>query len=224
LQAGGLLLAIVLISPSATGLGFLLLVIALGSYLAFCRPPKRPMFIAMLLGITFFLPYFLLIPWITSTPEGGWYERAAVPWTILCRGQGGMLTCIATMTALSICDLQEGLAWFPLPRMVSQILLQIVHQTSVLMNETGRIANAMVVRGVPRRGFAAWRMLTHFPRVWLPRVMDRANRVSLVMELRGYCDLDRKVIQHPPQGALDFAVLLPAILLFFVAIWLRVEA
>ncbi len=123
-----------------------------------------------------------------ASAAAGWEHGFAVSANLLVRGVSGVLISMATVASVSVSDLREGLTRLPLPGIVSAIVVQIVHQTASLFYETKRVASAMAVRGASGGGKAAWQVLWSLPRVWLPRIVDRADRVADAMELRGYCD------------------------------------
>jgi energy-coupling factor transporter transmembrane protein EcfT len=102
------------------------------------------------------------------------------------RGLSGMLVTLGTVTSLSASDLREGLARLSIPRHVSAILLQIIHQAGTLVDETRQVASAMAIRGASGAGRTAWRVLASLPQVWIPRVVIRAEEVAAAMEVRGY--------------------------------------
>jgi len=118
-----------------------------------------------------------------------------------------MLVSVAAATCLSPAELREALVRLPVPSLVSRILVQIVHQTGTLLYETQRVAAAMGVRGAASGGRVVWRVLFSLPQVWLPRVIDRAERVSAAMELRGYCDGPVAAEQRQRLGIAEFATL-----------------
>ena len=182
-----------LIAPAATKSGVMVIFAALLSWLLACRPPKKTVGAFLLLGLLLFLPYLLVTPLIEAPPSSragaGGYGLSVV-WSLLAHGLSAMLVSMATVTCLSASDLREGLGRLPIPRVVSSILLQIVHQTGTLIYETRRIASAMAVRGASGGGLTAWRILWSLPRVWLPKVILRAERVAQAMELRGYSGVD----------------------------------
>ncbi|MBN1610934.1 MAG: hypothetical protein JW940_30160 [Polyangiaceae bacterium] len=160
------------------------------AWMGACRPPGRLVRAALLFALVLFLPYFLLpcLPaWLTDSPDGG-TTSFVVPLTILLRGTGGILISAAAVSSLSMGDLREGLLGLPLPNLLRTVLVQIVHQTATLFYETRRVAAAMAVRGASGGGVAAWRVVASLPRVWLPRVAARAERVANAMEVRGYCE------------------------------------
>ena len=101
----------------------------------------------------------------------------------------GAATTLVAVTSLGMMGypaLHDAVAQFPIPGVVKLLLLQILHQSSVLFRETARIREAMLVRGAIPRGGAGWQLLHALPRVWIPRVIFKANRVAHAMELRGY--------------------------------------
>jgi energy-coupling factor transporter transmembrane protein EcfT len=190
-----------------------------------CRPPWRVLRACIGLGLGLFLPYFLLLPLLPDAPSTAaesWRHALVVPWTILLRGSCGMLVCAATVTALSATDLREALLRLPVPGIVSAILLQIVHQTATLFYETRRVAAAMAVRGASSGVVSAWRVVFSLPRVWLPRVIARAERAGAAMELRGYCDGHLQTLQATSFGLADLGIGAVAAALLGAAITLRV--
>jgi energy-coupling factor transporter transmembrane protein EcfT len=155
------------------------------------RPPVRIIGSTLLLGLILFLPYFFLVPLIhTESAGGGWLGAFGAPWTVFLRGMTAMQASVLTATALSASALRQGLNRLPVPRVISAVLIQIVHQATSLLYETQRVASAIAVRGGTTGYRTGLRLLTSLPRVWLPRVVDRAERVGAAMELRGYCERD----------------------------------
>jgi hypothetical protein len=155
------------------------------------RPPASVVRSTLLLGLALFLPYFLLIPLIHDPPSGrGWEMAAGVSWTVFFRGIAAMHAAVLTATALSASALRQGLSRLPIPRLFSVVLIQIVHQTTSLIDETRRVASAIAVRGGTVGFRTGIRVIASLPRVWLPRVVDRAERVGAAMELRQYAESD----------------------------------
>jgi energy-coupling factor transporter transmembrane protein EcfT len=224
LVGGASFFAACLVSTGATLTSSLYASVICAAWLVMCRPPWKVVRASLALGLALFLPYFLLLPLLPDAPSAaatGWRRALVVPWTILLRGLGGMLVCASTVASLSTSDLREALLRLPVPRLVSAILLQIVHQTVVLSYETRQIMAAMAVRGASGGGHAAWRVLYSLPRVWLPRVIVRAERVGAAMELRGYGDC--RLPSFPvAMGLVDFVVLGVAAAILVVAIAIRV--
>jgi energy-coupling factor transporter transmembrane protein EcfT len=171
-----------------------------------------------LLGLLLFVPTFLLLPFMP--PDSGGFS---VPANLLVRGMSGVLISMATVASVTVSDLREGLTRLPLPGIVSAVLVQIVHQTGTLFYETKRVASAMAVRGASGGGRAAWQVLWSLPRVWLPRIVDRADRVADAMELRGYCDGEARTVRSSPMRAADWAALAVALAVLGLAVVLRVR-
>ena len=225
LLAGTTLFAACMIAPASTARGSLVAVVATAAWLFACRPPLKVVRTTAVLGLVLFLPYFLLTPLIPADASigiGSWQQALVVPWSVLLRGMSGMLISMAIMASLSPGDLREGLARLPVPGVVSAILLQIVHQTATLFYETRRVASAMAVRGASSRGGTAWRVLSSLPRVWLPRVIVRAERVAVAMELRGYCDEDLRSFRRVKTDLADFVVLTLVASVLALSITLRI--
>lgn len=225
LVAGATVFAACMVSTGATLIGSLCAGVIGAAWLLACQPPWRVLRTSLLLGLALFLPYFLLLPLLpgaSSVAAESWRRALVVPWTILLRGLCGMLVCAATVTSLSASDLREALLRLPVPSIVSAILLQIVHQTATLFYETRRVAAAMAVRGASSGGVAAWRVLFSLPRVWLPRVIVRAERVGAAMELRGYCDVNSLSFRQVAVGLADIGTLGAATAALGIAVTLRV--
>ena len=224
LVAGATAFAGCMVSTGATVSGSLCAGSIAVAWAVACRPPWTVLRATVLLGLALLLPYFLLLPLMPGAPAGateGWRGALAVPWTILVRGLSSMVVSVATVATLTAGDLREALLRLPLPRLVSAILLQIIHQTSTLVYETRRVAAAMAVRGASSGGLAAWRVLFSFPQVWLPRIIDRAERVGAAMELRGYCDVPPPSFGKSVLGGADVAAISASTAALALAIWIR---
>jgi energy-coupling factor transporter transmembrane protein EcfT len=81
----------------------------------------------------------------------------------------------------------------------------------------------MAVRGASGSGKAAWQVLWSLPRVWLPRIVDRADRVADAMELRGYCDGETRTLRSSRMRAADWAALALALAVLGSAVVIRVR-
>ena len=212
LLAGAIVLAACLTAPAGTLPGVAFVGAVSAGWIAACRMPRAVIGRLTLLGLALFLPYFLLAPLLLGAPgaptSGNPLLHAlAVPWDVLVHGLAGMLVTAATMTTLTVSDLRTGLAALRVPHIVAAIVLQIVHQTAALAEETGRVVAAVAVRGASGRGAAALKVLAALPRVWLPRIIERADRVAAAMELRGFAETDLRRLDRAPVSAADLAVL-----------------
>ena len=188
---GALLLATILVVDPACWPGLALWVVVLGGWLLAVRPPTSLRGRLLVFGLLLLGPWFLLVPWIdppagVSLPVPGIEGAWVVPWRIFFRGLGGVLVCAWTAATLTLPDLASGLAALPVPRALSVLLLQIMHRTHTLVEETRGMAQAIRVRGAVSGLRAASAIAAALPRVWMPRIIDRAERVSDAMEVRGF--------------------------------------
>jgi hypothetical protein len=167
--AGFALIASCLVLPVYHLVGQLSLAGPLFTACIVSRPSPRK-FLRLLGGaVIVYLPMLLILP----------------PASVL---QGAATTLVAVIGPgmMGYPALHDAVTWFPMPAFVKLLLLQILHQSSVLFRETVKIREAMVVRGAIPRGLSGWRLLHALPRVWIPRVIFKADRVAHAMELRGY--------------------------------------
>jgi len=171
------------LDPAGAGLAAGAAVLWMGA----CAPPFRAVRVMVVFGLVALLPYFALVALLGSEAPGT-RSTLAIAWDLFLRAMCGLVVSVATLTTLRASDLREGLVRLPVPEAVSAILLQIVHQTALLAYETSRVASAISVRGASAGHRTAWRLLASLPRVWLPRIVERADRVADAMELRGYCE------------------------------------
>jgi energy-coupling factor transporter transmembrane protein EcfT len=224
--AGAIVFAACLTAPALSAPGVALIAATTAAWVAACGLPVRTARSFALLGLAMFLPYFLLLPLLVKGPSGtspgtGWAGALAVPWDILLHGMAGVLVAGATISTLTGSDLRSGLLALPVPRVFTAILVQIIHQTSALLAETKRVAAAIAVRGATGSGRAALRALTSLPRVWLPRIVDRADRLAAAMEFRGYAEADLRVFGQRAVGAADAGVIALAVAVMALAAALR---
>jgi energy-coupling factor transporter transmembrane protein EcfT len=204
----------------------ILIAAAAAAWVAACGLPRRTTGFFLLLALVMFLPYFLLVPLLLRYGAGPasaslWERAFAGPWTVLLHGTAGMFIAAATVAALGLSELRSGLAALPLPRAAVVILLQIVHQTSTLLSETKRMVDAAAVRGASGGGRAVLRVLMSLPRVWLPRVLDRADRVAAAMELRDYTGAAPDIFGRAPFRAADVSAVFAGSAVLALAVFFR---
>ena len=226
LLLGSVAFATCMTAPATTVTGQLVIAGTVGAWLAASRPPLKTVLPFATLAFLLLVPTFLLLPFMPPDGAGmaeSWGHRFSVPGVLLARGMSGVLLSMATVTCLSVGDLREGLTRLPLPGIVSAILVQIVHQAATLLYETKRVASAMAVRGASDGGRAAWQVLWSLPRVWLPRIVDRADRVADAMELRGYCDGEAHIPASGRMRAADWTALALALAVLGLAVLIRVR-
>lgn len=224
--AGAALFAGCLTAPAGTLPGMAVIAATALAWIGACGVPRRALRSFVLLALAILLPYFLLVPLLMDGPAaagvGASLRRAlAAPWDIFVHGVAGILIATATITVLSASDLRRGLLALPVPRILSAVLIQIVHQTSELLAETRHVVAAMAVRGATGSGRAALRAATSLPRVWLPRIIERADRVAAAMEFRGYAEADLRVFGRETLGAIDACVIALAAAILALAAALR---
>jgi len=206
-------------SPVATGAGSALSGAVCVAWVRSCRPPWRVLRSALLLGTALFLPFVLLTPWLEAGV--GSLGRATAPWTIFLRGSSCLVVSLTAASTLSASDFREALLRLPAPAMVTAIVIQIVHQVPILVDETRRIGAAMAVRAATGRGAPSWHTIRALPLVWLPRVLERADRVAAAMALRGYCESSGSFRQERHLAFRDGAGLALAALVLASAVALR---
>lgn len=226
IAGGAIFFAACLAAPAGRGEGIALIAAIAAGWAAGCGMPRKALRSFALLGLAAFLPYFLLAPFLLPphTAAAGPERLAAglaAPWDAFLHGLAGLFVAAATMTALSISDLRRGLLALPLPRVISAVLIQIVQQTGTLLAETGRIASAVALRGGSGRASAGWRVAASLPRVWMPRIIGRAERVAAAMELRGYAEADLRVLGRGKLRPVDAAAPAAAIVTLVLAAGLR---
>ena len=189
LGVGTILFAACMIAPTSTMQGALLALAIATAWLGMCRPPFAVVRRAGLLGLAALLPYFLVVALLArGSASTDTREAMVMAAGLLVRGLCCLLVSVATITTLRASELRAALVALPVPGTAAAILLQIIHQTATLAYETRRVASAIAIRGASRSGLAAWRLLSSLPRVWLPRIVQRADRTAAAMELRGYCE------------------------------------
>lgn len=192
ITTGALLLLVVMIVDPAIWPGMCLWGLVVASWMVATRPPKPLRGRLLVFGLVVLGPWFLLTPWIVAPASGAseeylWIGGAwVVPWRLFFRGFGGLLVGAWTAATLPLPELSAGLAALPVPRAVAMILLQIVHRTHALAAETRGMMQAIRVRGAAGGLRSVPTIAAALPRVWMPRVIDRAERVGDAMEVRGF--------------------------------------
>jgi energy-coupling factor transporter transmembrane protein EcfT len=219
-----LLFVALLVAPAARPDGAVLLAAVVLAWVAACRPPARFLGRTLLIGVVLFAPYLLLAPLVDPAPgDDRWFGTHALWLTggVVLRGFGGLLLFSSAFATLDRADLREGLARLPLPPLAGAILVQIAHQTDCLLDESRRVTAAVAVRGASR-GFATGvRVLASLPRVWIPRVAERAERVGSAMELRGYAGNERLLLRRTPAGLRGAVALGAGVAAVVAGAWLR---
>jgi energy-coupling factor transporter transmembrane protein EcfT len=191
---GSLVFACCLVSPIHTPPGLCLACGAAIGWVALGGLPARRLFALSLYSMLLFLPVFLFTPWLeTSRPAGGphWFHAAQIPLEISLRGTACIFVCASTIAVLDLTELNAGLAALPIPRTLHHLLIQIAHQTAMLADESQRISTAVRIRGLPLGRASKLRFLPAMPTIWLLRIMNRAERIGVAMDMRGFETITR---------------------------------
>ena len=226
--AGAIVFVGCITSTGTTASGSICACAICAAWLLACLPPWVLLRACFVLGLAIFLPYFALIPLLPDSAITNnaastemLAQSAALPWSILLRGISGMLVCSATVSSLSVRELHDALLALPLPTIVSAILIQIAHQSETLLRETRTVAAAMAVRGASSGWRAALRVAFSLPRVWLPRIIARAEQVAAAMETRGFDDYSLIPARAGKLQSVDIATLTLATSSLIAAILVR---
>ncbi len=184
---GTLVLVCCFVAPVHTPVGIIFFTgVVVGWTLLGGMPWKSIAGLFLYAGILF-LPLFLLTPWI-ETPasvNNRWASALAVPLEIGIRGTASVFICVSTAAILDLSELHRGLTALPLPRLLVALILQIIHQTAMLAQESQRISCALRVRGMTSIRIPQIRYFFSLPTIWLLRISHRAERVAAAMDLRG---------------------------------------
>lgn len=202
LLAGGvLLIGCLAINPeSTTGLVTLPALALLSLLLNRSRPGNMARL--LLAGSLFYAPVILL-----ASPG------------IAIKGFSVTVIGLATVTSLGTQALYDAVLRLPLPATVRLLMLQMVHQSEVLRRETARIHQAVNVRGGVSGVSGVWAFAQALPQVWLSRIVLKAERVGMAMDLREY---GRAVhyVPHVAWSGRDLALCAGSVGLSAAAVWI----
>jgi energy-coupling factor transporter transmembrane protein EcfT len=191
MAVGAILFAACLVAPAGSRGGLLVLGATAAGWTLLCRPPLSIVRKAFGFGLVLFVPFALLAAAFPaagspSAPIGEGSVDRVLPFAIgvAAKGMATLLVSVATLSTLRLWEFQQGLGSFPLPGMALSILAQMLLQIGTLAEETARIAAVLTLRGGGGRG--SFPLVAALPKVWLPRVIARAERTALAMEIRGF--------------------------------------
>lgn len=218
---GLIVFASCLIASVYNPLGMSLVCGAVIGWVLLCGVPRKSLVGLSLYACVLFLPLFLLTPWMEThhTASSNWFSAARVPLEIGIRGTGCIFVCAATIASLDLAEFSTGLGDLPIPRTLAILIIQIVHQTAMLTNESWRISSALRIRGLPSRFTTRLRFLPALPAIWLLRIMNRAERVAVAMDLRGFEVITRTTRES--RSFPDVLAVAAAILLLGASITIR---
>ena len=213
------------IAPLNTLCGVALFFGILIGWTAGCGPPLRRLAKVLRFAACLFLPLLLLAPFaLFQGDSGSWSEAFRVPVVIGLRGTACIAVCAATLSVLDLAELGQGLAALRLPHTLVALIMQIVHQTALMTDESRRMVMALRARGV-RSATVSVRMhcLFALPVIWLLRLLRRAERVSDAMEVRGF-DGSLRGERSACESFSDVFALTFALCVFAAVLFLRWEA
>jgi len=188
-----------LLADAASWPGLVLIGLTVLTAFVAVAPPPKPLGSVLLIGTVLLAPFFVLAPWSAAAlPRNGlpWIGGLVAPWRIVFTGLGVLAVVSTGVSSLTRSDLREALARLPLPRLLAAVILQIVMQTDLLVQEAARIMLALRGRGATHGLGNRLRVVLGLPRVWLPRLVFKAERVALAMEARGYPTRPLSLVTH----------------------------
>jgi len=189
-----LVLATALTSLSDPLAGILFTLCLSAVFLLLCGVPLRHLMRASIAVVSMSAPVLCYVmiasPDVSAlSPAASVNGDAAMQQHVVVVALQGMICALIVFGALStvtFSELSDSLARIPLPRIVLLLMLQILHQTRLLLDETARISNAFSIRGATSGIGTPLLVFRYFPQTWLPRIVTKSERVANAMELRGY--------------------------------------
>jgi energy-coupling factor transporter transmembrane protein EcfT len=180
--------------------------------------PGSVTFRCILAAIILFAPFLLLTPWMTtgqdiSAPALG---RLANAGAIALRSTCCLFIAASTIASLPLNDAHRGLANLPLPRILAMLAIQLITQTALLAEETGRVVAALRIRAA-----SGIRVVFAFPVVWMARILFRADRTAAAMTVRGYGDSISVMRERPRITPCDQLAITASAALCVAAVLLR---
>jgi energy-coupling factor transporter transmembrane protein EcfT len=116
---------------------------------------------------------------------------------------------LTTLSSLDPAQLHQALVRLRVPRTLVGLITQILIQTGVLLEETLSLIRALRLRYSQSGIRVLWLLACGIPSMWLPRVLNRAERTAVAMVWRGF-DGRLSLTELDPLGALDWFVVLAA--------------
>jgi energy-coupling factor transporter transmembrane protein EcfT len=164
------------------------MMIVVGLHCALTRASARALTRAVGFALTLFVPWAALLllgaAWNGSPLHSpAVYLPAA---RVLATSTALLVLLSAWRPRVTASDLREALARVPVPPRVGAVLLQILQQIGTLRRETLATSQALLLRGSAGGRRTQLRLLVAFPRAWVPRLIERAERVAQSLEVRGY--------------------------------------
>jgi energy-coupling factor transporter transmembrane protein EcfT len=108
------------------------------------------------------------------------------PLSVALKGFSSTFVVLAAVSGMTAGDLHAVVVRLPVPTFARLLMMQMLHQGEVLRRETYRVHQALSVRGGTRGFRDTWLFVRAIPLSWMPRMIFRAERVALAMDVRGY--------------------------------------
>ncbi|MFO7936162.1 MAG: energy-coupling factor transporter transmembrane component T [Kiritimatiellia bacterium] len=176
-----------LVIPLNSWVQALLLILMAAGWILWCRTPAAYLYRGLFLAFWMFTPLLLLIPLMHYENGVSWFNAEISMYKVILRGTASFMICVSSYSAMNPAELSEGLHSLPIPETVSTLILQIIHQSTMLINETRRILAVYRLRGITGCGFILrMQCLCAFPVLWLLRLAIKAEHTGNAMELRGF--------------------------------------
>jgi len=105
---------------------------------------------------------------------------------ILIKGCAVTTVALTTLSTLDPAQLQGGLQRLRVPEILSGLVTQILVQAGNLLEESGNLRRALQLRVPSSRSRTAWLIVRGLVTLWLPRLLERSERVAGAMALRGF--------------------------------------
>ena len=185
------------------------------------RTPIRLVLGIVLAAVLLGSPVFALAAIVGAAPGGGVSNGLVHALEILFKGGAITLVALTTLSSLDPAALQDGLRRLWFPPMLAGLITQILVQTGRLFEETESMVRAARLRIASSGPAMVWLLAKGIPRMWLPRVLGRAERVALAMTIRGF-DGRVGLGDAKPMGSMDRCALATTLLwLTLSLLWFR---
>jgi energy-coupling factor transporter transmembrane protein EcfT len=194
--------------PTLPGL-FLLAALLLGWY-GLSRPSWQWLKSVTQMNFLLFMPYYLFLPFfpgVISGEPGAGFRAFLITSSVVIHGMAGVWILTSIAGLLTPVELRQALLSLPLPLALTTIVLQILHQAAELIRETQRMASAIALRGAARGWASSLRLLVSIPQLWLPRVLQRAERTAAAMEIRGFNPEALACFERATLHSIDYLIL-----------------
>ena len=137
---------------------FLAAICLLVAWLVVTHPPRSGIFKLLCLGLIFFVPVFILVPFTGRSNE--WIDLWGLltvrsdawvaPLNVLVRGVFCLLLGYGLIASLEKSEFQQALVRLPLPRVIVVMVHQILRWLGPLVEESTSIGRAVALRGGSR--------------------------------------------------------------------------